>query len=184
VARSAFNCWQSHFGSIIEMRHQKLASESVPPAVVGEIGAGALVAIGSGVFKLAFTTTVLAAGLERNAAGGLRCAMTCGDGPVSDGFGSEAFAADRGAGGGNIAAPAGCVTAGATATRCGAGINRSRYGLHKRYTATSSTMMMDNQNRRFPATAILPLGRVQMTYGKHRHYKSETGTEDRFDTAV
>jgi hypothetical protein len=148
----------------------------VPPSVVGEIGAGALVGIGSGVFNPAFTTTVLVAGLERSAAGGLRCAVTCGDGPVADGFGSEAFAADRGAGGGNIADPAGCVTAGATATRCGAGINRPRYGLHNRYTATSSTMMMDNQNRRFPATAILPLGRVQMTYGKHRHIKSETGT--------
>jgi hypothetical protein len=183
LARSAFNPWQSHFGSTIEMRHQKLASESVPPSVVGEIGAGALIAIGSGVFKPAFTTTVLAAGLERSAAGGLRCAVTCEDGLASDGFGSEAFAADRGAGGGNIADPAGCVTAGATATRCGTGIDRSRYGLHNRYTATSSTMMMDNQKRRFPATAT-PLGRVQMTYGKHRHFKSETGTEDRSDTAA
>jgi hypothetical protein len=132
VAPSAFNRWQSHFGSTIEMRHQKLASESMPPSGEGEIGADALVAIGSGVFNPAFTTTVLAAGLERSAAGGLRCAVTCGDGLASNGFGPEAFAADRGAGGGNIADPAGCVTAGATATRCGAGINRSRYGLHNR----------------------------------------------------
>jgi hypothetical protein len=53
---------------------------------------------------------------------------------------------------------------GAAAIRWDCRLKWSRTGLQATYTRTSSTMMIETQNSRFPLTAIFPSGR-QMTYG-------------------
>jgi len=63
----------------------------------------------------------------------------------------------------------GCRRAGSGGgVRWDARMGRSRCGRQSRYTRTSSRMMMETQNRRFPVTAILPVGKPEMTQCRHR----------------